>query len=133
MHLNLGTAGTDVLGRNIGPHGLEFCFEDGDKAVADIASLSLKHGSHFKVHRVEIRAWGRPHLLPPKVGQILPAPVLDQFGHVGRDPVLLEGVQGPNILLIDPRKHFGLQYLVVVMLVDHDTLLYENEGAPLTI
>jgi len=58
LHLNLGTVGTNVLGRNIGPHGLEFCFEDGDKAVADITSLSLKHGSHFKVHRVEVRAWG---------------------------------------------------------------------------
>ena len=38
LHLNLGNAGTHVLGRNIGPHGLGFCFEDGDKAVADIAS-----------------------------------------------------------------------------------------------
>ena len=44
--VNLGTAGTVNLSRNMGPHSLEFCFEDGDKAVADIASLSLKHGSH---------------------------------------------------------------------------------------
>ena len=98
MLVNLGTAGTVDLSRNMGPHGLEFCFEDGDRAVADIAYLGLKHGSHCKVHRVEVKAWGRPHFLPPKMGEIVPAPVLDQFGHVGQDFVQLEGARGPGIL-----------------------------------
>ena len=82
----------------MGPHGLEFCLEDRDRAVADFAYLGLKHGSHCKVHRVEVKAWVRPHLQPPKQEEIVPAPVLDQFGHVGQDSVQLEGARGPGIL-----------------------------------
>ena len=98
MLVNLSTAGTVDLSLHMGPHSLEFCFEDGDRAEADIAYLGLKNGSHCKVHRVEVKAWGRPHFLPPKMGEIVPAPVLDQFGHVGQDSVQLEGARGPGIL-----------------------------------
>ena len=44
--------------------------------------LSLQHGPYTKVHWIEIRWWGRPQFLAPKLGKIVLIPFLSLLGCV---------------------------------------------------
>ena len=53
--------------------------------------LSLQHGPHTEVHWIEIRWWGRPQFLAPKLGKIGLTPFLSLLGCVWGSAILLEG------------------------------------------
>ena len=53
--------------------------------------LSLQHGPHTEVHWIEIRWWGRPQFLAPKLGKIGLTPFLSLLGRVWGSAILLEG------------------------------------------
>ncbi len=126
--LHLGTTCMDHVLGNVGPSLGQGSLQCSDRLVSLGAGPGLKNGSHREVHRIEVRAARRPHLLVPKVWESLLAKGLDNFGCVGGRSILLKDVRDSSIGLGEPGGHCLFQHGLVFPPVDPDTNVHKDEG-----
>ena len=76
----------------VGPGGLKVPLQIGGAAVGRCADIRLQDGPGCKVHWVQVRAGGWPHVLVAEVSHVGPAPLLGHFRCVRRRTILYKDV-----------------------------------------